>query len=354
MKTNQKTIAGSIVARILILISFLLPWATISAQDFTKVYKQKYDVERGANLIVQNKFGDINCQAWDENSIDITVTVKVDASSQEKANRVFEKIGVALSGNRTKVEGITTVGNINNADFSIYYEIRMPSWVNIDLNNKFGDIFLDETDGLVKINLEYGAMEANAFNGLNTELMVKFSKVKAGFMKDGTLKLEYSQWESKSAENIRITSRFGEITIDKITKLNLDSQYDEINIGSAGQVISISRFSELEFGKINGDFDFDIEYGELDVDFISAAFKLGKVRNTFAEASLVFDPRSSVNINAEMRFGELTYPKAVSMNHEIVGYTTNIYKGKIGASASPGSSLSLNSKNADVKISFAN
>lgn len=154
-----------LLTRIIITSLFLMLFMTVVAEDFNKTYKEKYDVDKGASMVIRNKFGDIHCQAWDESSVDITVTIKVDAFSQEKANRVFEKIDVELGGTRTKVEGITTVGSISNADFSIDYNIRMPRWINIDLDNKFGDIYLDEADGMVKINLEYGAMEANSGPG---------------------------------------------------------------------------------------------------------------------------------------------------------------------------------------------
>jgi len=355
MKTKQKFTEDSLrLSRIVMITIFLLPWMTITAQDFTKTYYQeKYDVDKGASLVIRNKFGEIHCQSWDESSVDITVTVKVDASTQEKANKVFDKIGVQLSGTRIKVEGITTVGSISNANYSIDYDIRMPRWIDIDIDNKFGDIYLDESNGLVKINLEYGAMEANAFNGPKTELTIKFSNAEAGFMKDGTLNIEYGEWKSSGAENLQLYSRFSEISIEKLAKLNIDSQYDEINIGSSGTVISISRFSELEFEKINSDFDFDAEYGDITIHYISPAFKLGKVRNTFAGASLTFDPKASMNISAEMDFGELSYPDShTSLSQETIGYTKNIYKGKIGSAASPTSQLTITTKNADVDIDF--
>jgi hypothetical protein len=354
MKTKLKLTKSSFINRMLIVAFLLLPWMSIIAQDFSKTYyDEKYDVDKGASLVIRNKFGDIHCQAWDESFVSVEVTVKVDASSQEKANRIFEKIRVELNGSRTKVEGVTTVGSINNADFSIDYEIRMPGWINIDLTNQFGDIFLDETDGQVKINLEYGAMEANSFNGPKTDLTIKFSDVETGFMKSGKINMEYSEWSSKGAENMELYSRFGEISIDKAANLNIDSQYDEVDVGVVGQLISISRFSDLAFDKINVDFDVDIEYGEIEVNYISAGFKTGKIRNTFAGASLTFDPKANINIDAKLEFGELSYPKATSMNHEIVGYTTNIYIGKLGAGAGLASSLTVNSKNADVDIDFA-
>ena len=352
MKTNEKLTSHFKQIRLLLLFTLFLPAFTSLAQEFTKTFEGKYDVDKGANLVIKNKFGDIKCMIWDQNSVSILVTAKVETSSQDKANRVFEKIDVELKGSRTLVEGTTEVGNISNADFSIDYDIRLPKWINLDLNNQFGDIIVDETDGKAKIKLEYGAMEANALNGPQTELTIKFSDGETGYIKDGTLNIEYSEWETKGAENFRIYSRFSEVTFDKIAMLNLDSQYDEVNIESAGGVIAVSRFSELDFGKINGDFDFDIEYGELDVDYISNLFKAGKVRNTFAGVSLGFDPKSSIDLDAEVQFGDLDYPKAASMNHTTEGYTTNIYKGKLGVSSTTPSKLSITSKNSNSAINF--
>ena len=353
MKTLKKFTNSNNQVRIILLGILLIPWFSVIAQDFSKTYDKKFDVDKGAVLVIKNKFGDVKCVNWEESSVSIVVTVEVDASSQEKANRVFDKIQVELSGDRTRVEGITDVGSISNADFSVNYDIKMPRWINIDINNQFGDIYVDEIDGTSRIKLEYGAMEAIAFNGLQTDLMVKFSDAEIGFIKDGELNIEYSEWESKGSENFRVFSSFSEVTLDKVAKLNLDSQYDEISVEEAGEVIAISRFSELDFNKIKGDFDFDSEYGELEVGYISPAFKVGKVRNTFAGASLTFDPRACFNVDAEVEFGDLDYPEAISMNHETVGYTTNIYKGKLGSASATPSQLKITSKNANVTINFA-
>jgi hypothetical protein len=354
MKIKQKPTNGYLIARTVITVILTMSCMILSAQDFTKTYyNEKYAVDKGANLIIQNKFGDIHCQAWDESSVSVNVTVKVDASSQEKADKVFDKIGISLTGSASKVEGKTTVGNINNANYSVDYDIRMPRWINVDLTNQFGNIYLDETDGAAKIDLQYGDMEANSFNGTNTDLEIKFSNVETGYIKNGTVNIEYSELDSKGADNLKLYSRFSELTIEKIGMLNLDSQYDEINTGSAGQIISVSRFSGLKFDKIIGDFDFDMDYGDLEAKYISASFKVGKVRNSFAEVNLGFDPKASMNINAEMEFGELKYPKTgTSISHETSGYTTNIYKGRIGTSAGTSSQLTIDTKNADVDIEF--
>lgn len=323
------------------------------AQEFTKVFQQQYNVDRGAVLVVQNKFGEIRCQSWEESSISIKATVKVEAGSQEKANKVFEKIIVKLTGTRSRVEGITTVNTSGNGKFSIDYDIRLPKWVKLELDNKFGDIVLDETVETARINLEYGSMKANAFSGPENVMTIKFSDVNAGFIQSGRINLEYGKWRSENTGNVTLKTRFSEVNLLNSANLNIDSQYDEYSIGSSGSLIAVTRFTSLDLGKINGSFDLDLQYGSLTAAQISPDFSTGKIRNTFTNVSLGFDPGSSFRLEAELQFGDLSYPKSnTSLSKETVGYTTNIYKGRVGAAQNPAATLSIIARNANADIKF--
>ncbi len=356
MKTLESLKSTLFTAVRIVTLAVLLATAMVlQAEDFTKTYKEKYTVDQGAVLAIQNKFGDVHCQIWDERAVSVTVTITVDASSQERADKVFDKIGVQLSGTPSRVSGVTTVGNISNGDFSIDYDIRMPRWMNLDLDNKFGEIYIDETDGTAKINLEYGAMDVRGLNSDQNVLTVKFSKCEAGYVKKGKLNIEYGEWDSERVDQFQVYSRFSEITIEEATGLTIDSQYDELNLGKTGQVISVSRFSDVDASLITGDFDFDTEYGEVSVDRITSGFKQGRIRNSFAGVSLGFDPGASFTVDAELKFGDLNYPKdKSSINKEVVGYTTNMYKGRVGSGSSPQAQLSIDSRNANVTIRFTN
>lgn len=354
MKTLKiRNSASRIIIAATLAILFILASTRLFAEDYTKTYKEKYAVEKGAVLQIDGKFGDIHCQNWDESSISILVTVNVDASSQEKADKVFDKISVDLSGTPTKVMGTTTVGNINNGEFSIDYDIMMPKWINIDLENQFGSIYVAALDGSAKIDVEYGALDADALNGLASDITIKFSEADVAYFKDGKVDVEYGGFKSNETGNINVTSRFSHVDIEKAANINLDSQYDEIKMGPAGQVIVISRFSGLDFEKIGGSFEFDVEYGDLSASGITANFGTGKVRNSFANVNLKFEPKATFNVDAELEFGDLDYPKSGSSMSKITeDYTTNTYKGKIGSGATSGGQLNIRSKNANVNISF--
>ncbi len=340
------------------LLLFVFVNVTFAAKDdYTKTYKEKYDIDKNATLVISNKFGDVVCENWDQNSISINVTVKVTSSSQERAQKVLDKINVQLSGNRNRVEGSTSISNINgnNNEFSIDYNIMLPKWVNIDMTNKFGNLLMDEVEGNSKILVEYGEININALNSSSNDLTIKFTNATIKYIKDASVDIQYGKFNSTGVNKLNLHSRFSGIDVDKVELLKLDSQYDEVKFGEIGSTdgTATGRFSDMEFDAVKGSFDFDVSYGGLKLRDISASFGKGQIENSFCDADLTFEASVAFNLDASLKFGDLDYPSSnASINHVEQGFTTNIYKGIIGKGKNPSASLSIESKNGDVSIDF--
>ena len=130
-----------------ILFLLFLAAATLTAmadkEEYTREYSKEVTVDPDALLVIKNKYGEVHCQNWNKNMIKIHVVVTVETSNEEKANRMFDKINIELSGDRTKVEGITTLsGSFNNVEFSIDYNIMMPASTGVDIDHKFGELYI--------------------------------------------------------------------------------------------------------------------------------------------------------------------------------------------------------------------
>jgi hypothetical protein len=278
----------------------------------------------------------------------------VNASSQERANKVFDRISVEVTGNRSKVSGMTQLGNMsfNNIEFSIDYYIMMPKSLGVDIHNSFGEIFVEEVDGPAQINLEYGEMDVMAFNGPSTEITLKFSEGSLDYMKDGEINIEYGEFDIEGGNNLEIRSQFSELTVEKSESIILDSQYDDLSFGVTGNMDIIGRFSDIEVDKLNGNFMLDLQYGAFDADYIFPEFTNGSISAAFTEVSLTFDPQTSFQVDAEMKFCSLSYPSGSSVSHKEEGYVTNLYKGIVGSDESTSAKLEIDSKNGDVYISF--
>ncbi|MCK4406119.1 MAG: hypothetical protein KAV44_00445, partial [Bacteroidales bacterium] len=99
-------------------------------EKFVKKINNEYAINKDALLSVSNKYGDINCINWDKNVIAIDVTITVVARNKEKADDIFDRINIKISGSKSKVEAVTEISNSScswdNGKFTIDYDIKMP------------------------------------------------------------------------------------------------------------------------------------------------------------------------------------------------------------------------------------
>jgi len=84
------------ISLLVLLLGAFVGSQAIAKEEFTKKISKSYDVNKEATLAIKNKFGKIHCQNWDKNSISIEVTITLEASSQEKANKYFDRINIEV------------------------------------------------------------------------------------------------------------------------------------------------------------------------------------------------------------------------------------------------------------------
>lgn len=318
-----------------------------------KSYKAEYNVNKDATLIISNKYGQIKCQNWDKNVVSIEVTVTVEARNESKAQRYLDWIEVSLSGNKDKVEGITRIkegSSFNNVELNIDYMIMMPRTLTIDFTNKFGEIVMEENEGPAKIEIAYGDLDISALNHKNNSLEIKFSEADLGYFHEGEINMSYSELEIDGAVKIDLDTKFSEIDIEKVDMLNVDSQYDDYTLERVGPIAMEAKFSDAEIEVQNGTFEYDFQYGELSVDEVQSVKGRCEIYNSFADVSLTFGPGVAFTIDAETKYGELSYPKVFNINHREEGYTTHVYSGTVGEGAGSSDLLYIRAKNASVYL----
>jgi len=353
MKNYKNNYTAKPIIAALVLVLLTAAGAMAKSDEVERKMKEKYQVNEDALLVVQNKYGSIHCHNWNENAIEIEVTITVEARNEEKAQKIMNRIGVSISGSADKVKCVTSLdgGSFNNVEFSIDYEIMMPASVRIDLVNKFGDLYVDEVNGEASIDLSYGDLEVAALNNPNNTIEMKFSDGEFGYIANGDVKVSYGEVEIDGADQLDITSNFSELDLGKFAKLDMNSQYDDISIEKTGPVSFTGSFTDMEIEALHGNFKIDSQYGDVQINYVDGDFTKGEVYNSFADVYLTFAEGAAFTIDAEAKFGDLYYPESrASISHKELGYTTNIYKGTYGAKSSNAATLKIRSKNSSVTI----
>lgn len=335
-------------------LSFVALPLLMSADDHKKTYSESYSVNKDAELLIDNKFGDLHIQNWNKNEIAVEVTVTVKTSSESKAQSTLDRIQIEITGNKDKVEARTIINEktFSKGSFSVDYKVMAPATVNLMLVNKFGDIYLEEVNGMADIELAYGEIDATAINHGDSHLDLKFSEGEIGNYGGRQISATYSELDVEKAKGLKLVSRFSEINLQNVESLELDSQYDEIIVNKCGGINAVTRFTELGVMDLSGNFSFDAQYGEVGVKMISDMKGQCAVENAFADVNLTFAPGVSFELDAEIKLGSLSYPENnAELDRIEKGFTTEIYKGRIGKGV-PGSKLVIECRNADVTIDY--
>ena len=343
-----------------LLIGFILPFfiganIALSAEgDYSKTIKKEYNVEKDALLIVKNKYGKVHCNNWEKDVISVEVIIKIDAPTEEKAAKILDKIDVKISGNSSEVSVVTEFqkGWCDEKickELSIDFLIYMPNTIELDIDHKFGELYIDETSGSAEISIGYGTMEVGKLLNDVNEINVKFSEASVDYLGGGSLEMKYSSFDLTETRDITVDSKFSSVSIEKLDDCEIESQYDEFSIGAVTSIILDSKFTDFKISKLVDKAEIENQYGGIIIKYVKGGFSEITIENSFGGIEIGIDEEASYSIDAVMKFGSLSYPKNIStISTEVDGYTTNIYTGTVGSDKNASSRITIESKNAGV------
>lgn len=275
------------------LLLLTIPFLGYSNDDFSyskqKSINKAYIVNSDAGINIDNSYGNIFVTTWNEDKIEIDVLIKVSGNNENWVNQRINAIDVnfiALKNMvtaKTVFENNVSRNNGKNSSFEINYTIKIPKNGTVTLNNKYGNISTTDLFSSTDINCKYGKINLANLNGNSNKIQISYcSKSTVDFFKNGN-----------------IISKYSGLKIDRLARIDLVSDYSEIEIGDGGDVKYNSKYGSVKIDKINS-LDANGNYLTIDIGLISNQLKL-------------YTKYSNVSINA-------IQPKANNITI-IAGYT---------------------------------
>jgi len=343
------------IACIILVFIFLLGIKGAKAHDeFTRIIKKEFVVNPDAQLTVNNRFGKVHCENWDKGSVCIEVTITVDAADQEDAEKKFSRISVDLTGTPSAVTATTSFQESKrsgNGHFSIDYMINMPVTLNLDVTNKFGDIFVNEVQGKAKINLGYGNLDAKKLGNSDNLLDIKFSKARVNWMKGAVLSLKYSEMNLDYAGSLRLDSKYSDLDAGKIIAFNVVFEGGRLNMENSSAVDSRSKFSDIDIQRIEQSLNLDIQYGNCDVHEIPASFTSVTIRNKYGDVTIGMNEQAKYSLDADLKFCDLDLPDDnVRYSFRSTTPTESSYRGIVGGTENPTGKVVVRSEFGNVTL----
>lgn len=312
--------------RIFLIITLVINTISISGQAVSekRTFEKSFPVMPKLEVQIVNKYGTVHVAHAKADTITIRVEVEAMASSSARLRKMMDGVEINLTGSPMSVRGTTTFGKSitdmvetfkgitgslipYESKITINYYITIPAGVGLVIENRYGDIIIDDQAAPLELTISNGTLKTGKL-GESTKLSVYFCNADIEGIKGGSLDLNYSDLTIGSSGDLTVLSRSSKIDIDITGILKIDSRRDKWFIDDLVQIRGTSYFSDFSINSLSSGAILDMKYGTLNADITSSSFSALEITsfNTFSYISL--PKSSSFNLDARRINADITLP----------------------------------------------
>ena len=351
----MKNVLTKVFATILIFLISGFVSLAYSGEWIEKIVVDKeFEINKGAELIIDHEFGNVRCENWDRDYISILATVRVKTKNSEKAAQIIDNIVIAVKGNRNKVEAVCDLNQKyrnNKTSVNIDFDIKMPATINLNLESKFGSVYVESVSGTANISSEYGSLEIISLDNRTNNIEIGFGDGKIKHIANGSIEVGYSHFSIGAAEELSIETEYSDINIGKAKTISLELEGGNATIGDVTDFEVESSFANIEIQSVSGSLTGETQYGSLNVSKIMTGFSVINLVNEFGALTFNVEKGASYKINADGKYCSIDYPGGeAKISYSNKSNSSTVIKGVVGKETDPKSSISVRSEYGAVNI----
>lgn len=350
------------VLSVLILVIFI---QNASSQDNqSRKTSKTYQVSKMAVFNIQNKYGNIDLRDWEKDEIEIDAEIILHITDKSKAEEAFQNVSIVFNqeGNQISVstnykdEFFDILGTNNSKDdkkFEVNYIVMMPSSLKVNLENKYGNVFISKLKSQSSIVIKYGSLQINQISASDkdnlAEIILGYSKGSIENCQWLKIELSYSKINIQDGQGLTINSKYSKFELDKGTSIKSESKYDTYDIGIISEFFTEAHYSNFKFIEISKKIEIDSKYSDFRVNNVPGNFDTISIKNSYGSISLGIDPASSYSLNADARYANIHYPdnSRVNRNQENTELRLN---GIVGQDKNPLSTIRIETAYGGVNL----
>ncbi|HEX6430779.1 MAG TPA: hypothetical protein VF008_23970, partial [Niastella sp.] len=163
-----------------------------------KTYTKSYTVSNNDKISFNNQFGELKINIWDKNEVNVTVTITAEASTDEKAQAILDRISIEDGKKdggvffKTKFEKEKDnnwgKGEKQRVDYVVYIPARNP----LVASNSFGPLTIGDFNGEATLESKYGSLTTGKLTNAK-KVLIEYGKGNIGSINDGSLIVRYSK-----------------------------------------------------------------------------------------------------------------------------------------------------------------
>jgi hypothetical protein len=178
----------------------------------------------------------------------------------------------------------------------INYYISVPEYIRLKIDNKYGDVYVENSSGEFTVSISNGSFKANSL-GKNSTLNLTFCDAEINSIISGNIDASFSNITIESSDDLTINSVSSKYDIKKAGIIRGESRRDKFFIDDIASLNFTSYFTDFRMGNIKKELVMDSRYGNIRASLIDKGFTSVNIKSGYADITLNFDPASSYNLD---------------------------------------------------------
>lgn len=367
MKQMKQNICSFLIAILLITGA-----ETLWGQVKDKRVDRTFTVNNSTRLRIDNKFGMVHIDTWDQNKITVQVMIEVDGND-EAARNVLDRINIDISESSSEIRIETDIDESRdkwrNQRFKINYTVNMPKNNPLSVDHRHGDVYIDNLDGSLDLELAHGQIVAEELNGKSRislqhgnggriaaigsgSLEIQhYQRLRIGRLGSMDVEIAHASIEAEEAGDLDIEVRHSNVEFGTIGALNADMQHSNLEAESVKKVNADMQHSTIEMEKVEHSLNADCNHSHIDVGRLSNNFASVIFDGNHSYLGLELESGTNATLEIELNHGKLNYPESgINMSHINIENNSREYKGKIGNGS--GGQIEVDGNFTDVRLKF--
>lgn len=316
----------------------LLPFLMFSngekfAHTKQKNIKKTYLVNPDASIDITNSYGSITVVTWDEDKIDLDITIKVSGNNENWVDERIDEISVDITALKGLVRAKTIIGNSksnsSNNNFEINYIIKIPkNSNNVTLNNKYGSIYTAELSSNTNIFCKYGKLNLDRLNSYKNNIQMEYcNNSSINYLNSGSITAKYSDLKIEQLAKLELYSDYTDIDIQEAKEVKYTSKYGSIKIQNIQLLEGLGNYLKVKIGNLNGNLNLNTKYSEISIGTVTPKANNIEIVSSYTNSKILFDENYAFNFDIIVRYANFKYQNDFHFINKEETNTTKNYSG---------------------------
>ncbi|MCX7548312.1 hypothetical protein OS188_10150 [Xanthomarina sp. F1114] len=326
-----------------------------------KVIKKSFNVASNATLKIDNSYGNLDIVSWNEDRIEIVVTITTKGNDEEKVQRKLDDIYVDFYGSSNLVSAKTIFnksrsnswwswGGSNNVNMSINYVVKLPITNSIDLSNDYGSINVGKLEGQAIIKCDYGKITTKELMADNNRISFDYtSNCYFEYIKSGEINADYSGFTLAKAKNIKLNADYTSSIIETVENINYVCDYGSVKINRANNIQGNGDYLTVVIGDVYKNVSLDADYGSIKIGKMTSNAGNINIDSDYTGIKIGHASDYHFNFDIELEYASLSDSGDFHFNKKREESGEKYYSGYYGSSNS-GNSIKIESEYGSVSF----